>query len=180
MVEAAKRWERIISGDPWGPWDPSSYNNLNLKFVATQRPTDTIDDIYVAVLVGPIDGSDGRFAEAGPDLLKYLPDGTTQILAASIKIDEADLQKVLNKEIFGDLMLHELGHALGLGSLWQSGVHTSGAEYVGEKAVLAWRDIGCMGPLPLASLDDRSHWNEDCLQNEGKCRSDVDVRNEGF
>eukprot|EP00977_Amphora_coffeiformis_P009716 scaffold2235_cov167-Amphora_coffeaeformis.AAC.5 len=177
MAEAADRWERLISSDPWGPWDPSSFDSLNSAFVATQKPANTIDDIYVSVLVGPIDGGGGRFAEAGPDLFNTLDDGTREILAASIKIDEADLQNVLKNGIFKDLMLHELGHVLGLGSLWRNGVHTSGAEYIGEKGVLAWRDIGCVGPLPFVSLGDRSHWNEDCLKNEGECRSDVNFGN---
>ena len=92
VVAAAQRWERVIASDPWGPWPPSLYTTISDQFIGTERPTEPIDDVYVAIVVGPIDGRGGRFAEAGPDRLR----APNQIVAASILIDQVDLQNVIN------------------------------------------------------------------------------------
>lgn len=113
VVQAKQRWERIIASDPWGPWPSSSYTTLPLEDVATQRPSDSLDDIYISVIVKEIDGKGKRFAEAAPTRLLAGP----KILAGTISIDPDDIQDVLDNGIFYELMLHEFGHVLGLGTV---------------------------------------------------------------
>lgn len=79
--------------------------------VATEVPENGVDDIYVAIIVGNIDGPGGRYAEAGQTLVTN--DG--RIAAGSLKIDPNDIQLVLDRNIFDWLMLHELAHVLGVG-----------------------------------------------------------------
>lgn len=91
VKSAAQRWERVITSDAWGPWPPGFYTTINDKYIATQRPTGPIDDMYIGIIVGSLDGGGKRFAEAGPDRSRE-----GQIISASILIDEADLQNVIN------------------------------------------------------------------------------------
>lgn len=109
MIAAKERWERVITKDRWGPWDKNTLEHP-IVTVATEVP-DGVDDIYVSVVVGNIDGKNGRYAEAGQDLVQ----GGSRIIAGSIKIDPNDIQTVLDNRIFDWLMLHELGHIMGIG-----------------------------------------------------------------
>ena len=79
--------------------------------VATEIPENGVDDIYVAIVVGNIDGPGGRYAEAG----QTLKTNDDRIVAGLLKIDPNDIELVLERNIFDWLMLHELGHVLGLG-----------------------------------------------------------------
>mmetsp|Transcript_564 Transcript_564/g.1312 ORF Transcript_564/g.1312 Transcript_564/m.1312 type:complete len:625 (-) Transcript_564:227-2101(-) len=160
VVSAAQRWEQVIAADRWGPWAPTMFTTISEEFIATERPAEPIDDMYLGIIVGKLDGSGGRFAEAGPDRLM----SGGRIVASSILIDEADLQNVINNEIFEQLMLHEMGHCLGMGTLWSDGVHYEGTTYIGANGVKAWNDMGCTGPLPMAK--DVAHWNDDCFTTE--------------
>ena len=109
MIQAKERWERIINGDPWGPWSPETFNDLDEQFVATSRPQETVDDMYLAVIIRDIDGPNGRYAEAGPDLFQSTS-RPFPVIAGSIIIDPPDLDTALEQEIFLDLMVHEIGH----------------------------------------------------------------------
>ena len=146
----------------WGPWPASIYEGLENEDVATQRPVGAIDDIYIAVVVGYIDGKGKRFAEAGPTLVE----NGDRILAGSIKIEADDIPTILEKDIFLPLMLHEIAHVLGLGTLWKDGVQIDGTTYIGENALEAWREMGCTGDLPLESKEEKTHWKEECLVTE--------------
>eukprot|EP00977_Amphora_coffeiformis_P030026 scaffold44322_cov191-Amphora_coffeaeformis.AAC.2 len=94
VVSAAQRWEQVIAADRWGPWAPTMFTTISEEFIATERPAEPIDDMYLGIIVGKLDGSGGRFAEAGPDRLM----SGGRIVASSILIDEADLQNVINNE----------------------------------------------------------------------------------
>lgn len=69
--------------------------------------------------------------------------------------------------IFEGLMLHEMFHCLGLGTMWTEGVHYQGTEYIGTKGVEEWNNMGCTGPMPMAN--DQAHWDDDCFNTEGMC-----------
>jgi hypothetical protein len=114
--------------------------------------------VYPNLLRRNIDGSGGLFALAGPNLI--LAD---QIIAGSIQIDPNDIPSALDNNIFLPLMLHEIGHVLGIGTLWDDYGLTDGNTYVGTNAVDAWQnEVGCSGDLPI----EGAHWDEDCMQNE--------------
>eukprot|EP00977_Amphora_coffeiformis_P008597 scaffold1953_cov176-Amphora_coffeaeformis.AAC.15 len=158
--QAADRWERIISADPWGPWDAGVLSNLPQEVIATEIPAEGVDDIYIAIFEKDIDGRGGLFALAGPDLMMG-----DQIIAGSVQIDPNDIDTAIENQIFLPLMLHEIGHVLGIGTLWESFdlIDPDSGVYNGPNAVDAWRnEVGCSGDLPLSG----NHWNEECMQNE--------------
>ena len=144
----------------WGPFPSTSFAGLPDSAVATETPENGVDDIYIAVIIGEIDGVGKRYAEASQSRIS----ASGGIIAAKITVDTIDVSTALEQEIFEDLMAHEIGHALGVGTLW--GDNTEGGRYVGTNALQAWRDIGCEGDLPLQSATDTAHWSESCLGDE--------------
>ena len=162
ILEAAARWERIITGDPWGPWTKDILEYLPENNIATRLPGRGVDDIYISVFERNIDGEGGLFALAGPDLIVG---DENSIVAGSIQIDPNDLAVALEKNVFLPLMLHEIGHVLGVGTMWEDHGLIDNVEqtYIGPHALEAWHNkVGCSGNLPLSG----NHWNEDCVDDE--------------
>jgi hypothetical protein len=160
LQAARRRMERIIAEDPWPDWPASTFSTLSAGNIATGLP-DGVDDIYIAIIVQPIDGFDGLFASAGPNVV--FPGN--EIAAGSIAIDPEDIQRVLDNNIFENLMLHEIAHVLGVGTLWNTNDFLDGDTYTGANALAAWRDIGCSGDLPVEPGLGQ-HWDNDCLAQE--------------
>lgn len=104
--QAARRWERIIATDPWGPWPADTIGLLPATSVATEIPDHGVDDIYISVFESDLDGPGGLFALAGPDLML----GGANIVAGSIRIDPNDIEAALENNVFMPLMLHEISH----------------------------------------------------------------------
>lgn len=76
---------------------------------------ETIDDLVVYVESAPIDGVGGTLGSAGPcrvrggSLLPYL---------GGMLFDTADLSSLEAQGRLEDVILHELGHVLGIGTVW--------------------------------------------------------------
>lgn len=82
-----------------------------------------IDDIMITASLTDIDGSGGILARAGPTHLIYdLSSGDTSLdalpFAGIMQFDISDAQSYLNVGTWDDLVLHEMLHTLGLGTLW--------------------------------------------------------------
>jgi hypothetical protein len=87
--------------------------------------------------------------------------------------DTPDIDSLRADGTFLGVVLHELGHVLGLGALWtNAGLYDgfSGQYRSGTRAESEWRNIGCSGPLPVELEGGPgtagAHWDEDCLVNE--------------
>ena len=114
--DAAAHWERVIIGDV--P-DIDNYQQYPLDewsdFLAAQiYVNDVVDDLRIFVAARDIDGSDGMIASTWPSEIRtygWLP------ILAQIKYDTADLYR--GTEYFYSVMLHEIGHALGFGTIWR-------------------------------------------------------------
>lgn len=105
--------------------------------------------------------------QAGPLRQSFSSD----ILGGLLEIDSADLQTAIDRDIFEFLVLHEIGHIMGLGTMWNENdlphqIDAGSATYTGSRGVAAWNDIGCSGALPLVGTNDLSHFSETCLVNE--------------
>lgn len=69
-----------------------------------------------------------------------------------MKFDMADIPILLEGGEIGNVVRHEMGHALGFGTLWElNGLYVKGSgEYAsGTRADAEWKAIGCSGPLPV-------------------------------
>ena len=76
---------------------------------------DDVDDLRIYVDIVTIDGPFGVLAEAGPCLIRL---GSSLPIVGSMQFDVADLPFLeVNNEMM-TVVLHEMGHVLGIGTLW--------------------------------------------------------------
>ncbi len=95
------------------------------------------------------------------------------------RFDTADLAKMVSDGSIKGVIAHEMGHVLGIGSLWGrngTGVNNlldQNNDYRAEtRATNVWQnDWGCVGTPPIEKSADRPgsdfvHWAENCLVDE--------------
>ncbi|MEJ6395151.1 leishmanolysin-related zinc metalloendopeptidase [Gymnodinialimonas sp. 2305UL16-5] len=125
--------------------------------------------ILIEASVTDIDGPGGVLGQAGPTHLR--PD--TRLPARGImQFDEADLENLESQGSFADVILHEMAHVLGFGTLWDSFSLISGSgsmnpEFIGTSAVREYRTLaGTDAPrgVPIANTGGpgtrEGHWRE--------------------
>jgi len=171
---AIERWQRVILGDlPDEPAEP-------LPAVGTlcEAINEDVDDLVIFVRLMEIDGVNGVLGSAGPC---WIRDVGALTAVGGMRFDVADLAALEASGQLTGVVLHEMGHVLGVGSLWNllgllsggGGVdplftgpaaHTAfetifqgGAAYLGARVPV--ENIG--GP---GSRD--GHWRESALRNE--------------
>ena len=168
--DAAARWERIIIKDL-----PSYTGTIPSTFFGFPPAVDgTVDDIVIEVALAPIDGPGGILGQAGPRYVR-LPEYLT--LTGVMFFDVADLGLLDQLGLFEEVIVHEMGHVLGVGTLWNSGgrslreFNAEGLPYFdGKQANVFWNAEGGTYELPIEDLygpgTQFSHWNEATLNNE--------------
>lgn len=127
----------------------------------------TVDDILITAELGPIDGLYGVLGQAGPTAVR-----TTGSLpaTATMKFDIADVND-MGLDAFADVVLHEMAHSLGFGSIWDRlGLVTNGL-YTGESALAEYLAMGGTGSgIPVEQDGGAgtagSHWDEELFGNE--------------
>ncbi|HLB53560.1 MAG TPA: Ig-like domain-containing protein [Gemmatimonadales bacterium] len=76
---------------------------------------ETVDGVVIAVELRPIDGPNGILGAAGPCILRdegYLP------AQGYMQFDTADLALLQQASLLEPVILHEMGHVLGFGTIW--------------------------------------------------------------
>ena len=108
--DAANRWEQVIRGDL-----PDTQLNKRSGLCGQGEPAfnGNVDDIVIYANVGPRDGRGGVLASAGPCLTR---DGNGLTTYGVMNFDSADSS---GPDLF-ETILHEMGHVLGIGTLWSS------------------------------------------------------------
>ena len=89
----------------------------------------------------PIDGVGGILGSAGP-LTGWNSGGYILTATGAMTFDSADLANLENNGSLGDVILHEMAHVLGLGTLWElNGLYTQNSgEYTGAFGLAAYQD----------------------------------------
>jgi hypothetical protein len=119
FLDAATKWSEIIVGDipPQDLRASQSQVPAGACFPSQPLIDDVIDDVRIFVRIEPIDSLGGTLAQAGPCYTRGISD--LPIFGAMI-FDEADVEKL---ESDGDLLpvvVHEMGHVLGIGTIWSA------------------------------------------------------------
>ena len=124
--------------------------------ITTDQRIGTVDDIVMVASVREIDGVDGVLARAGPCVVR---DESRLPAVGALELDAADLARLEeegNLKDVEEVILHEIGHVLGIGTVWvdhgllrNPSIHNSGA------------DTHFTGPLAIAAFDERGGANYD-------------------
>jgi hypothetical protein len=151
--------------------------------------TETVDDLVIFAMVAPIDGVGRVLASAGPCVLR------TQSgfpLIGIMRFDADDIGNLASNGRLPAVVLHEILHVIGIGTLWRSqdklfGSGTSDPRFIGLSAstqcVAAGGILGCSdGRVPVENVGGSGtmevHWREATFDREvmtGFVESDSDM-----
>ncbi|UDY35882.1 leishmanolysin-related zinc metalloendopeptidase [Dermatobacter hominis] len=167
--QAATRWSQIIR---------TGLADVPVNAVANECGTGapafngTVDDVLIDASIIPIDGVSGVLGQAGPCLVRTA--GGLPALGA-MQFDSADVANLVANGRFADVVLHEMGHVLGFGTIWQdqvNGLGTSDPQFTGLTARGAWSALsgGNADTVPVEGTGGPgtadSHWRETVFGTE--------------
>lgn len=122
-----------------------------------------------------IDGPAGILGQAGPVLLRP---GSMLPATGVMQFDSGDLADLERRNGLVDVIIHEMGHVLGIGTLWAPkglvrGSGTANPVFVGENAQEVFGVIlDASGPMPVPIANTggpgtrEGHWRESVFGNE--------------
>lgn len=158
---ARARWSGIITHElspvtvsiPKGACLSPTSAEPNLPYIPSSTIATTIQDLRIDVAVVPIDGPGGILGEGGPC---YVRGGSNLPVYGFILFDSSDLATLQQQGLLGYTVLHEMGHVLGIGTVWQAdglltGVGTTDPRFTGANAVREWHALGGSGNVPVAN-----------------------------
>ena len=190
VLEAARRWESVIVQ---GVTDIDLANNpIGAGQCATGSPIvdDVIDDVRMFVRIDSIDGPGKILARAGPCFSRITrfegyPDIPRSVIAGAMEFDEDDLNRLAAQGILVSTVLHEMGHVLGFGTMWDrfdllenhsvGGNPNADTHFTGPLATRAFERSGGRNYrggaiVPVENGGTRgsadSHWRESVFENE--------------
>lgn len=190
ILDAARRWESAIvqgvadidlADNPIGPGQCGRDSPLT---------NDVIDDVRMFVRIDSIDGPGQILARAGPCFSRIVrfegyPEIPRSVIVGSMEFDEDDLNRLSAQGILVSTVLHEMGHVLGFGTMWDrfdllenpstGGNPNADTHFTGPLATRAFERAGGRNYrggaiVPVENGGERgsadSHWRESVLGNE--------------
>ena len=116
-----------------------------------ERYVETIDDVMIVAAADEIDGPGGTLARAGACWRRA---GTLMPLYGLMEFDVADLERLERRGTLEDVVLHEMGHVLGIGTIWSrlgllrdpaSETEAPDTHFTGPLAIEAFDEAGGTG-----------------------------------
>jgi len=158
FTTAAQRWGEIIVGD--------------LPDVEVAG-FGLVDDLLIYASAPNIDGVGGILGQAAPSSFRdsWLPS------SGFMEFDAQDLTSMESEGVLLDLILHEMGHVIGIGTIWnlKGLVQDAGSDdprFTGQAATQAYNEIfgNTESSVPVANTGGPgtadSHWREEVFDNE--------------
>jgi len=162
---AADRWAKVIVGD----LPPVTIGG------------ELIDDVLIEAEGVNIDGVGKILGQAGPTHLRPKSAGAAAFIPAKgiMSFDSADLGSMQADGTLNDVITHEMGHVLGIGTIWTNkgflkGAGTSNPTFTGPGAMAEFGKLKGKGagstPVPVENTGGAgtadSHWRETVFQRE--------------
>ncbi|HYC30711.1 MAG TPA: leishmanolysin-related zinc metalloendopeptidase [Gemmatimonadales bacterium] len=176
FAEAEVRWEQVIAADipdlqvvaspgDCGPGSPAL--------------SEQVDDLLILANLIPIDGPGSVLGAAGPCFIRQ--PGSLPVVG-QMRFDTDDLDLLEGNDILRVVILHEMGHVLGFGTMWKTlglladASIPGGADphFTGPLAVAAFNGAGGAGytggKVPVEDTGGQgtadSHWRESVFDTE--------------
>lgn len=174
---ALLRWSRVITGDQGDvPLRIDADTTARQCFPAMDE---TVDDVIIYVNLSPIDGPGNVLGQAGPCLIRS---ASRLTIVGTMQFDVADIANMEANNTLDDVILHEMGHVLGIGTLWSQsqlgpllvGGGTSDPYFNGANARNAFAAAGGAVytgiPVPVENTGGAGtrdgHWREVVMRTE--------------
>ena len=156
FVNAAERLVDLIIGDV-----------PDVTVYGSKGGPKVVDDIVISAELGNIDGAGGILGQAGPTSVRT---ASSLPATAQMQFDIVDVN-AMGLDVFSMVVLHEMAHSLGFGSIWDRlGLVTNGV-FTGENAVEQYHAMGGTAAGIAVEQDGGSgtagsHWDEQTFGNE--------------
>jgi len=174
---AKQRWQSVIIGDL-----PDVEMGFEKAACEGHRLPGFIDDVVIFVSTPQIDGPEGVLGSAGPCVLR--DDDLGLPFAGLMYFDVDDLVYFGERGRLEEIVLHEMGHVLGIGSLWP--LHdllddpatgrgpTPDTSFLGAHAIEQFDAVGGLdydgNKVPVENEGEAAvangHWRESVFGNE--------------
>lgn len=173
FANAAARWQSAIYGDV-----PDVSLNSPPEDCFGNAVAESIDDLKIFVRLDSIDGPSGILGRAGPCLVRLT--GLLPIVGL-MEFDTADVAGLEQAGQFDEVIMHEMGHVLGFGGLWQpmflnliAGGGSGDPYFLGAQARVVFDRSGGSGYLgnkvPVENVGGPgtrdAHWRESVFARE--------------
>jgi hypothetical protein len=175
---SAAKWSTIVKGDlP----DAAGAVPENACGAGTPSANHTYDDLLIFAAVTDIDGPGQVLGQAGPCFLRNA--GSLPVIGV-MQFDVADLNTLESRGQLGSVILHEMGHVLGIGTLWSrlgllQDRSTAGNPldtwFSGAEGIVGFNAVGGNTytggqKVPVENTGGagtmNGHWRESVLRNE--------------
>jgi hypothetical protein len=154
---AANRWAQVVVGD----------------FPSVTVEGEVINALVIEASGKNIDGIGNVLGQSSPTFL--LPNGLTA--KGMMEFDTSDLADMEADGSLGSVILHEMGHVIGVGTLWTEkhdlvGARTANPRFVGKQSDSEWVKLSGLAPrsLPVENHGGpgtrNGHWRETVFGNE--------------
>lgn len=163
FTAAADRWTKVIVGD----------------LPPVMIDGEVIDDLLIEAQGVAIDGPGKILGQAGPTDLRPKAAGDAAFLPAKgiMAFDTADLKDMEREGTLGDVITHEMGHVIGVGTIWAlkkllKGAGSSNPTFTGKAAMAEFGTLrgGKAVAVPVENTGGPgtrdSHWRESLFRNE--------------
>ncbi len=168
--QAARHWMSIITEDLRDTdFSTNPYNKWDADLGTRIRVNDIVDDLRIFVRAVEIDGFGDTAGKGAPFWIRE--DNRLPILG-KIWLDKADLQKIEEEGSLRTVILHEMGHVLGIGTLWKEldllRGSSSNRHFTGSLSIQAFNNAGGRNynGAKVPTESDGSHWRESVLGTE--------------
>lgn len=138
---------------------------------------ETVNGIIIFAQVGPIDGAGNILGSAGPCILRQ---ATLLPIVGAMNFDSADMASMIANGTLNGVVLHEMMHTLGFGTIWGPGSQGEVASpggldprYIGTNGQAGYAAVGgtdAPSGVPVENTGGSgtrgSHWRESVFRTE--------------
>ena len=176
LQNAASWWMSILADTELSDVPVPQNSRLGCAGYESDQQIGTIDDLALVIAAERLDGEFGVLAFAIPCSIRdesYLP------ITGVVVIDADDIAWLQESGNLEEVILHEIGHVLGIGVIWydldliqnpsSSGEEETDTHFTGPLAIEAFDEAGGANytggaKVPVASRG--AHWRESVLDDE--------------